>query len=207
MRRKVVAEVVEMFVVTVLSSLGLFGKAHAEAGSPSITTYQGEFATAGIARQKNRGIGSGISGGMGFRTKYLGMKFCVIDRAEFDDSRISILPAFFHQAPLVDLGKKQTGTSFGYDLDGYINLGETISLYAGPGIYFAGVQDIQLEKYADGKFSHSAFAGPKREKFVPAAEGGLQLNIPFSSKSAGRVLLGIGYHSIRGITCDLGLRY
>jgi hypothetical protein len=175
--------------------------------APSPTpSYQGIYATVGLAQKNNRGISNGLSGGLGIRGEHWGMKLCYVDNPEVNTDNISILPSLFAQAPLVDLGNKRVA-EYGYDIDGYINVNRTISLYAGPGLYYVAQQDIQQEQYSNGLRSSSYFGGPTTVKFIPTAEGGIHLNIPFSSKGSGRLLLGVGYHTQRGLTFDLGLRF
>ena len=205
-----ISEISAMAAALVLSCclyLPVEAIAETDAFPPPSTSYQGIFATVGMAQKNNKGIGNGFSGGFGLRSEHWGMKLCAINNPEFDSDRISILPALFSQAPLIDLGDNRTSSEYGFDLNYYINVNKAVSLYAGPGLYYIGEQDIQLEKYADGSYSKSAFAGPKTVKFAPSAEGGIHLNIPLSSRGSGRLLLGVGYHTQRGITADLGLRF
>lgn len=195
-------------VAITLAMMGLAGNVYAESESniPLTPSYRGIFATVGFA-QHNKGIGNGVGAGFGVRFERWGMKLCYIQNPEFDDSRISILPELFHQAPLIDLGNKRTGDEYGYDLDGYFNIYEIVSIYAGPGIYYIGMQDIKLEKYDNGSLSRSAFAGPKKVRYAPAGEAGIQINIPYSSTGDGRILVGAGYHTERGVTVDFGVRF
>ncbi len=188
-------------VMVVLFGSGISGNAQGE------SSYGGMFVTGGYTSHK--GISSGASSGFGVRGKNLGVRLSYIDNAEFDDSKISILPEFFATSQgkkLVDLGSKRTGAEYGIDFDCYYNINETVSLYAAPGIYYAGYQDIKKVDEG-GKLSDKAFAGPTKAKYIPAGSAGVHFNIPVSKEPGGRILVGIGYHSQRGVVFDVGARW
>jgi hypothetical protein len=141
--------------------------------------------------------GTGAGGAIGIRGEHIGARLGYVDNEEFDQNRISIIPAAFARFPTVNQGYKRVGPTWGFDFDFYLNPLQCLSLYAGPGIYYSGREEIIRETYGDGSLSTNAFGGNKKQDYVPTGSGGVQL-------IAGHLLIGAGYHSLRGYTVSIG---
>ena len=198
--------ILPVLVVALMSQLMFTEQAYAEKSSE----YCGMFGTFGN-NPSNKGISSGNSYGFGLRNEHLGIKFSFIDNFELDAKTIGFLPPeiaeMYAPTQWKQLGKKRI-TEYGFDFDYYYNVNRFLSFYVGPGIYYASYRDVKIS-LGGGLIPAGYISGGNEEvKYIPSAEAGVHFNFNVTGNAAaGRILLGVGYHTERGITADVGLRF
>jgi hypothetical protein len=148
-------------------------------------------------RYRINGAGTGTGGAFGIRSKYVGCRLGYIDNQQFNQSNISFLPAAFAQNATVNTGYKRVGGEYGGDVDFYLNLFRSLSLHAGPGLYYRGLTEVIREKYPDGTLSNGAYGGNRKMQYIPTGSAGLQVKL-------WHLQLGVGYHSERGYIASIG---
>lgn len=108
------------------------------------------------------------------------------------------------------LGKKTVDPAFGSDLLFFLDLGEHVTFFAGPGIYYqehrklfrvdsiaatvSGWQVGTLYNVEEGK-----------HEVVAAGSGGIQVKIANGHSTS--LFATVGYHTIRGVSAGLGLAF
>jgi hypothetical protein len=175
-------------------------------------TYNGIFATFGY-NPGNKGIRSGVSEGVGIRFRNFGMKISYIDNYEFDQDRIGLMPGYIgdmfggRPSDWESLGNLRTAGQYGFDADYYHNINKIVSLYGGVGLYYGAYQNIRRNIGGGAGIIPIGYidADGVRCHYSPAVEAGIHVNIPVSD--GGYMLLGVGYHLVRGATFDIGIRF
>lgn len=204
---KGISGILSVILIATLINIGCTKNALAgqNYGNPN---YGGIFSTFGT-HARSKGIQSGFSEGFGLRFENFGMKIAYIQNYEFDQDRIGIIPGSLgdltgNPSTWNNLGAKRTAGTYGIDFDYYWNLNRVISLYAGPGLYYGQYQDIRVSK-GDGVTPIGYVdAGGVKARYFPSVEAGVHVNVSMGSSY---FLLGVGYHSERGITGDIGIRF
>jgi hypothetical protein len=95
-----------------------------------------------------------------------------------------------------DLGVKKLSAQYGVDVLGYFDVNPSVSLYGGVGIYFQSKSRI-----AQSQATNELYQQTSETNVTPAVSGGVDYNLSDS------INLGVGYHSIRGITGKIGFSF
>lgn len=95
-----------------------------------------------------------------------------------------------------DLGVKKTSAQYGADVLGYIDLNPTVAAYAGVGIYFQSKSQI-----AQSQATNELYKQTDETDVQPAVSVGVDYTV------SDAVNLGVGYHSLRGITGRIGISF
>jgi opacity protein-like surface antigen len=95
-----------------------------------------------------------------------------------------------------NLGVKKVGPQWGADVLGFVDIAPRVSVYGSVGIYLQGLSQI-VESQATGDFYKQT-----NETNVTGAVGG-GLNFKPSENTS----IGVGYHSLRGVTGGVGVRF
>lgn len=206
-----------LFLMVVVSSfvlLGVLAGGEPNAIASDVYPYSdyyggGIFATIGL-NPSNKGIRSGISEGFGVRWKSLGIKISYIDNWEYDQDKIGIIPGSVgdlsgNATNWNNLGSKRTSGEFGFDADYFYDLNRHVSLYVGPGIYYQGYQNIRVSKGGSIVPVGYVDADGVKAHYKPSIEAGVHFNFPVIKYTY--MLFGVGYHSERGVTADIGIRF
>ena len=154
-----------------------------------------------------------ISSGAAIKLGPVGIAFGLGDQSDVNTKRMSELP-FNAMATGIDaanttkLNHKRTDASWGFDLRYHYDIGKTVSLYAGPGLYWNEYRNLTLvtqqtsgNSYAPGYL----FTEKKRNELEVTGNGGILVNV--LSNDMWGLTLGAGYHTYRGAYLSLGLSY
>jgi hypothetical protein len=95
-----------------------------------------------------------------------------------------------------DLGVKKISTQYGGDILGYFDLNPSVSLYGGVGIYFQSKARI-----AQSQATNELYTQTNEQDITPAVSAGVDYNVSDS------INIGVGYHSLRGITGKIGFSF
>jgi opacity protein-like surface antigen len=95
-----------------------------------------------------------------------------------------------------DLGIKKTSAQYGADVLGYIDINPTIAAYGGVGIYFQSKSQI-----AQSQATNELYKQTDETEVTPAVSVGVDYTV------SDAVNLGVGYHSLRGITGRIGISF
>ncbi len=95
-----------------------------------------------------------------------------------------------------DLGVKKISARYGADILGYIDVDRAVSIYGGVGIYFQNKARI-----AQSLATNELYKQTDETDVTPAVSAGVNYNVSDS------IDLGIGYHSLRGITGKIGISF
>jgi hypothetical protein len=95
-----------------------------------------------------------------------------------------------------DLGVKKISAQYGADILGYFDLNPSVSLYGGVGIYFQSKARI-----AQSQATNELYTQTNEQDITPAVSGGVDYNLSDS------INIGVGYHSLRGITGKIGFSF
>lgn len=94
------------------------------------------------------------------------------------------------------LGKKSVDGNIGFDVLGFLSPLPQVSLYAGLGAYFQEYREVARSNVTGWQYTQS-----KTTETELSLSGGMQF---FPSEM---IMLGIGYHSSRGVNGQIGLRF
>ena len=154
-----------------------------------------EARAAGPAAWLSVGEKDGNTGfAVGFRGVDLGIELGGINESDYSSSDISDYPAPF--TGFFDLGKQKVDSAIGIDVLGFYNASKQLSFYGGLGLYFQ-----EYRRIAQDDVTLLLYTEAEETEAEAAFSGGIQF---FPSNA---VLLGIGYHSIRGINGQIGMRF
>ncbi len=95
-----------------------------------------------------------------------------------------------------NIGVKKVSPQWGADVLGFVDVAPRVSVYGSVGIYFQGVSQI-VESQATGEF----FKQTNETSVTGAVGGGLNF------KPSENTSIGVGYHSLRGVTGGVGVRF
>lgn len=95
-----------------------------------------------------------------------------------------------------NIGVKKVSPQWGADVLGFVDVAPRVSVYGSVGIYFQGVSQI-VESQATGEF----FKQTNETSVTGAVGGGLNF------KASENASIGVGYHSLRGVTGGVGVRF
>jgi hypothetical protein len=95
-----------------------------------------------------------------------------------------------------DLGVKKISAQYGADILGYFDLNPSVSLYGGVGIYFQSKARI-----AQSQATNELYTQTNEQEITPAVSAGVDYNVSDS------IDIGVGYHSLRGITGKIGFSF
>lgn len=137
-----------------------------------------------------------LSLSLGGRYSYIGAEVGIIG-IEDTNSSSNILDYPVPHNDYIDIGRQDTHSASGIDILGFFDLSKQVSLYLGPGLYWRTYKDVAMSNvtgwfYTQSEYTEteSVFSGGIR--FYPVGISGM---------------LGIGYHSDRGINIQLGRRF
>jgi opacity protein-like surface antigen len=139
------------------------------------------------------------SPGIGIRYNNIGLEFGAIlnqDRLDGTVNDFSLPtnnPTF---SSYTDLGIKKLTPQWGADFLAFVDVAPRVSLYGSVGIYFQSLSQIVQSQ------ATSEFYKQTNENNVAGALGG---GVKF--KPSDNVSLGVGYHSLRGVTVGLGVTF
>jgi opacity protein-like surface antigen len=95
-----------------------------------------------------------------------------------------------------DLGIKKVSPQWGVDLLGFVDVSPQVSLYGSAGIYFQSLSQI-VQSQATNEF----YKQTNETNTTGALGGGVKF------KPSDNVSIGVGYHSIRGVTAGVGFSF
>ncbi|MCC6502415.1 MAG: hypothetical protein IT362_04675 [Deltaproteobacteria bacterium] len=131
---------------------------------------------------------------VGFRGVDLGIELGGINESDYSSSDIYDYPV--PHTDFTDLGKQKVDSAIGLDVLGFYNASRQLSFYGGLGLYFQ-----QYIRIGQSNISGLLYTEAEETEADAAFSAGIQF---FPSNS---VLLGIGYHSIRGINGQIGIKF
>lgn len=146
--------------------------------------------------------------GFGIRNRYFGVEFSYVDRSDFTGDEVNnYSPGMVSLLNLhknsVSLGEKVVDPTYGIDFALYLNPTRFLSLYGEAGPYYEEKREIN-EDLESGKF----WSEGNTKKLLLGGGGGLQFKLPIVDWGIiDGILVGAGYHSIKGINIQLGLTY
>lgn len=138
------------------------------------------------------GTESGFS--LGVRGESVGLEFGGKQTSEYLDSELLDYPV--PHSDYSGLGRKRIGNMLGLDLLGFYNFSSWLSLYAGIGGYVQEIREVARSNVTGWLYTQS-----RGEDGEFAVSGGLQA---FPSE---KLLLGIGFHNVRGVIGQVGIRF
>jgi opacity protein-like surface antigen len=95
-----------------------------------------------------------------------------------------------------DLGIKKVSPQWGVDVLGFVDVAPRVSLYGSVGIYFQSLSQI-VQSQATNEF----YKQTNETNTTGALGGGVKF------KPSDNVSIGLGYHSIRGVTAGIGVNF
>jgi hypothetical protein len=95
-----------------------------------------------------------------------------------------------------DLGVKKISAQYGADILGYFDLNQSVSLYGGVGVYFQSKARI-----AQSQATNDLYTQTNEQDITPAVSAGVDYHVSDSMN------IGVGYHSLRGITGKIGFSF
>lgn len=131
---------------------------------------------------------------VGFRGQELGVEIGGINESDYSSDDIYDYPV--PHLNFTDLGEQKVDSAVGFDVLGFYNPSKQVSLYGGLGLYFQ-----EYRRIARSNLSALLYTEAKDTEAEAAFSGGVQF---FPS---GSLMLGIGYHSIRGLNGQIGMRF
>jgi hypothetical protein len=131
---------------------------------------------------------------VGFRGHDLGVELGGINHSDFSSSDIFDEPA--PDLNFTDLGKQRVDSTIGFDVLGFYNPSPKLSFFGGLGLYFQ-----EYRRVVQDNVSLFLFTEASETEADAAFSGGIQF---FPSNA---IILGIGYHSIRGLNGQIGIRF
>lgn len=133
---------------------------------------------------------------VGFRGVDLGIEIGGINDSDYSSSDMYDYQIPFIDQYTIDLGKHKVDSAIGFDVLGFYNASKRLSFFGGLGLYFQEYRRIMLDDWTGLLYTES-----QETEAEAAFSGGIQ----FFPSSA--LVLGIGYHSIRGINGQIGIRF
>jgi opacity protein-like surface antigen len=95
-----------------------------------------------------------------------------------------------------DLGIKKVSPQWGVDVLGFVDVAPRVSLYGSVGIYFQSLSQI-VQSQATNEF----YKQTNETNTTGALGGGVKF------KPSDNISIGVGYHSIRGVTAGVGISF
>jgi opacity protein-like surface antigen len=139
-----------------------------------------------------------IAPGLGVKYKNIGFEIAGIFN---QDS----LPGVVNDFPLpstslfslsTNLGKKKLSAQWGADVLGFLDVDPRIAVYGSVGLYFQSVGQI-----TQSQVSNDFFKQTNETETTGAIGGGVHY------KASDAINLGVGYHSLRGVTARIGINF
>jgi hypothetical protein len=143
--------------------------------------------------------------GIGIKISHFGIVFGVANRSEVDMDMVSEFPSF-SLIKTRDLGVKKTGTTYGFDGLYFYEPIDNFSIYGGPGLWFQEYRRLS-EVAEPGYLPGLMFTEDKTRKLEISGSIGIQKMFPVHSNFTSGVVVGAGYHTIRGPSVHLGLAW
>lgn len=169
----------------------------------SLSAQFGLWTAPGFYEDQRRN-GTGLSISFGFRErlfKYagIGMEFGIIDNQDIDPQDVFNYGYYHNPYDFDWVGKKYVGPQWGFDLLIFANPSPYISLYTGGGLYFQRYGEMYFNQWYGSYYPQGGNLTYQVEK---AYSGGMHINLPVNRFI--QVILGGGYHSVRGGQLILG---
>jgi opacity protein-like surface antigen len=139
------------------------------------------------------------SPGIGVRYNNIGLELGAVFNQDslngiVNDVRLPIENPTF--GSFTDLGIKKVSPQWGVDVLGFVDVAPTVSLYGSVGIYFQSLSQI-VQSQATREF----YKQTNETNTTGALGGGVKF------KPSDNVSIGVGYHSIRGVTAGVGFSF
>lgn len=131
---------------------------------------------------------------VGFRGVDLGIEIGGINESDYSSSDMYDYPV--PHTDFTDLGRQKVDSAIGFDVLGFYNASKRLSFFGGLGVYFQ-----EYRRVAESNLSFLLYTESQETEAEAAFSGGIQF---FPSNA---LVLGIGYHSIRGINGQIGVRF
>ncbi len=140
-----------------------------------------------------------ITPGLGVKYKNIGFEIAGIFNQD------SLPPVTLNDFPLpstplfslaTDLGKKKLSAQWGADVLGFLDVDPRVAVYGSVGLYFQSVGQI-----VQSGASNELFKQTNETETTGAIGGGVNY------KASDAINLGIGYHSLRGVTARIGINF
>lgn len=131
---------------------------------------------------------------VGFRGHELGVELGGINESDYSSDDVYDEPV--PHLNFTDLGEHKVDSTVGFDVLGFYNPTSQLSLFGGLGLYFQ-----EYIRIARSNVSGLLYTEAKDTEAEAAFSGGVQF-FP-----TGSLMLGIGYHSIRGLNGQIGMRF
>ncbi len=151
---------------------------------------------------------------VGVRFGYVGLTFGYGGSPDYKSNKImDVAPV--NPAPSLGitsayLGKKTVDPAFGGDVLFFLDLGDYVTLFAGPGVYYQEYRNLyQVNTIAtpvNGWQVGTLYnIDEKKHEVVPTGNGGVQVKIANGDKIS--LFVTVGYHTLRGVSGGLGLSF
>jgi opacity protein-like surface antigen len=95
-----------------------------------------------------------------------------------------------------DLGIKKLGAQWGADVLGFLTVDPRVSVYGSVGVYFQN-----LGRIAQSQATNDLYKQTDETNVTGAVGGGV------AYKAGDNIDIGIGYHSLRGLTARMGISF
>jgi len=139
------------------------------------------------------GYKNDVSGSVGFRYGFVGLEFGAIDTNNAPDN---LVDAPIPHSDFTAIGERNDGSQVGGDLLGVLDLDDRFALYGGVGGYWQ--EKIQVVR---SNVTGINWTQARGTDFEVAYSGGVHVRLSES------FFIGAGYHSIRGVNGQLGVRF
>jgi opacity protein-like surface antigen len=99
-------------------------------------------------------------------------------------------------ALLNDLGTKKVGAQLGGDVLGFLDVSPSVSVYGSLGLYFQNLSQVVQSQATNELYQQNASTN---------VSGAVGAGVTYSASD--NIDLGVGYHSLRGVTARVGIKF
>ena len=136
-----------------------------------------------------------IAPGIGVKYKNIGFEIAGIFNQDSLPGAVNDFPPISNSL-LNDLGVKKLSAQWGADVLGFLDVDPRTSVYGSVGLYFQNVGRI-----AQSRATNELFKQTNETETTGAIGGGLNY------KASDAINVGVGYHSLRGVTARIGINF
>lgn len=131
-----------------------------------------------------------------------GAEFGMIDNTDISSADVYDFGYYHIPEDYIYIGKKYVGPQWGFDIIGFINPTNLISLYGSGGLYFRQYGDMMFNEWLG--IYHPSY-GELHYEIEKAYSAGIHLNFPVNYMTS--LIVGAGYHSVRGGLISFGFSF
>ena len=136
-----------------------------------------------------------IAPGLGVKYKNIGFEIAGIFNQDSFPRAVNDFPPISNSL-LNDLGVKKLSAQWGADVLGFLDVDPRTSVYGSVGLYFQNVGRI-----AQSRATNDLFKQTDETETTGAIGGGINY------KASDAINVGVGYHSLRGVTARIGINF